>query len=410
LETVSLKAIEIVKGVYWVGAIDWNIRDYHGYTLPGTTYNAYLIVGDKIALIDSAYTGFDQQIIERVRSVVDPKKIDYLIANHVEKDHSGTLPALTKMLPGVPIYCTANGKTGFSKYYDAKDWNFHIVKSGDTLSLGKGKTLAFLEAPLLHWPDSMFTYLAEEKILFPNDAFGQHIASSQRFDDQLGKEESLKHAQKFFANLIIPLAPRVLKKLEEVGSIKIEIKMIAPSHGVIWRSYVGDIVGSYVNWSNGVARDKVTIVYDTMHGSTDAMAKAFAEGIMDEGVEVKVCILKDGKSEGTHRSNIVPDMLDSKAILVGSPTLQNQMYPTVADFLSYLKGLDPGKLTHKKLGFAFGSHGGHGGTIKLITADLKAAGIEVINDGFEVYYKPDMTEIERCTEMGREIARRVKSL
>jgi hypothetical protein len=405
-----MKAVEITKGVYWVGAIDWNIRDYHGYTLPGTTYNAYLIVGDKIALIDNAYPGFDNQIIERVRSVVDPMRIDYLIANHVEKDHSGTLPALTNLLPGVPVYCTANGEQGFSKHYDTTNWNFKIVKSGDTLSLGKGKTLAFLEAPLLHWPDSMFTYLAEEEILFPNDAFGQHIASSQRFDDELGREESLKHAQKFFANLIIPLAPRVLKKLDEVGKLGIEIRMIAPSHGVIWRSYVGDIVNSYLNWSNGASKEKVTIVYDTMHGSTDSMAKAIAEGIMDEGVEVKVCILKDGKAEGTHRSNIVPDVLDSKAVLIGSPTLQNQMYPTVADFLCYLKGLEPGKLARKKLGFAFGSHGGRGGAVKLITADMKAAGIDVINEGFEVYYKPDDKELQRCTEMGREIARRVKSL
>ncbi|MDI6896999.1 FprA family A-type flavoprotein [Methanocella conradii] len=405
-----MKAIEITKGVYWVGAIDWNIRDYHGYTLPGTTYNAYLVVGDKIALIDSAYPGFDNQILERIRSVVDPKKIDYLIANHVEKDHSGTLPALTKLLPGAPVYCTANARQGFSKHYDTTDWNFRIVKSGDTLSLGRDRTLTFLEAPLLHWPDSMFTYLVEEKILFPNDAFGQHIASSQRFDDQLGKEETLRHAQKFFANLIIPLAPRVLKKLEEAGRLGIDIKMIAPSHGVIWRSYAADIVNAYVNWCKGVSKDKVTIVYDSMHGSTDAMAKAFAEGIMDEGVEVKVYVLKDGKAEGTHRSNIVPDILDSRAVLIGSPTLQNQMYPTVADFLSYLKGLEPGKLAQKKIGFAFGSHGGKGGAIKLVAADMRAAGIDVINEGFEVYYRPDEKELQRCAEMGRELARRVKSL
>jgi flavorubredoxin len=405
-----MKAVEITRDVYWVGAIDWNIRDYHGYTLPGTTYNAYLVVGDEIALIDGAYPGFDNQIIERIRSVVDPTKIGCLIANHVEKDHSGTLPTLTKLLPGVPVYCTATGEQGLSRHYDTTDWNFEHVKSGDTLSLGEGKTFTFLEAPLLHWPDSMFTYLVEDKILFPNDAFGQHIAASQRFDDELGTEESLKHAQKFFANLIIPLAPRVLKKLDEVTKLGIEIEMIAPSHGVIWRSHVGDIVTSYVNWSNGVSKDKVTVVYDTMHGSTGAMANAIAEGIMEEGVEVKVCILKDGKAEGTHRSNIMLDVLDSKAVAIGSPTLQNQMYPTVADFMSYLKGLEPGKLVRKKLGFTFGSHGGKGGAIRLITADMKAAGIDVVNEGFEVQYKPDENELQRCTEMGRDLARRVKSL
>lgn len=405
-----MKAVEITNGVYWVGAIDWNLRDYHGYTLPGTTYNAYLIVGEKIALIDNTYPGHEKQMMERIKSIVDPAKIDFIIMNHVEKDHSGALPMLARMLPNAPIYCTENAVKGFGKHYDTNGWNFKTVKSLDTLSLGNNKTLVFVEAPMLHWPDSMFTYLAEEKILFPNDAFGQHIACSERFDDQLGKEESLKHAQKFFANLIVPLAPRVIKKLEEVNSLKVEINMIAPSHGVIWRSYVGDLVGSYVSWCMGNSRDKVTIVYDTMHGSTDIMAKMLAEGIMAEGVEVKVHMLKDGKHEGTHRSNVVTDVLDSKAVLVGSPTLQNQMYPTVADFLCYLKGVEPGKLAKKKIGMAFGSHGGHGGTIKLINEDLKAAGIEVINDGYEVYYKPDEAEQKKCFEMGREIGRRVKAM
>lgn len=404
-----MKAIEISNGVYWVGAIDWNLRDYHGYTLPGTTYNAYLVMGERTALIDNTYPGFEKQMLERIKSVIDPEKIDYIIANHIEKDHSGALPMLTKLLPGVPIYCTAVGKSGFSKYYDTKDWNFNTVRSGDKLDLG-GKTLVFMEAPMLHWPDSMFTYLAEEKILFPNDAFGQHIASSVRFDDELGKEESLQHAKKFFANLIIPLAPKVLKKLDEVTRLGIDIKMIAPSHGIIWRSYVGDILNSYISWSQGVSKNKVTIVYDTMHGSTGAMAMALAEGIMDEGVEVKMCLLKDGKAEGTHRSNIVPEILDSKAVLVGSPTLQDEVYPTVADFLSYLKGLRPGRLTNKKIGFAFGSHGGKGGAIKIITADLKTSGIDVINDGYEVYYKPDDNEVDKCYNMGRDIAKRVKGL
>jgi flavorubredoxin len=404
-----MKAVEIVKGVYWVGAIDWNIRDYHGYTLPGTTYNAYLVVGDKIALIDSAYPGFDEQIIERIRSVVDPERIDYVIGNHVELDHSGTLPTLTKMLPGVPIYCTAKGKAGFLRHYDAKDWNFKVVKSGETLDLG-GKTLAFLEAPLLHWPDSMFTYLVEEKILFPNDAFGQHIASSERFDDELGRDESLKHAQKFFGNLIVPLAPRVLKKLDEVGSLGLDVNMIAPSHGVIWRSYAGDILNAYIRWSKGESKNKVTIVYDTMHGSTDAMAQAMAEGLIEEGVEVKVCLLKDGKHEGTHRSNIMAEVLDSKALIVGSPNLQGQLYPTVSDFLSYLKGLKPGRLGQRKLGFAFGSHGGSMSAIKAITSDLRAAGIDVINDGFGVNYRPDAREIEHCQEMGRELAMKIKKM
>jgi coenzyme F420H2 oxidase len=405
-----MKATKLADGVYWVGAIDWNLRDYHGYTLPGTTYNAYLVVGkNKTALIDNTYPGHEYQMMERIKDIIDPKKIDVIVMNHVEKDHSGALPGLAKLLPGVPIYCTEAAVHGFKKHYDTTGWNFRTVKSLEKVDLG-GKTLVFVEAPLLHWPDSMFTYLAEDKILFPNDAFGQHIAGCERFDDELGKEESLAHAKKFFANLIVPLAPKVLKKLDEVTKLGIPIAMVAPSHGVIWRSYAADMLGAYVNWCKGVSKNKVTIVYDTMHHSTDLMAQTLAEGIMSEGVAVKVCILKDGKFEGNHRSNVVTEILDSKAVLIGSPTLQDEVYPTVADFLSYLHGVRPGRLAAKKIGFAFGSHGGMGGAIKIITEGMKKAGIETISDGYELLYKPDAGELKKCYELGQDVARRVKAM
>jgi flavorubredoxin len=405
-----MKATQLAEGVYWVGAIDWNLRDYHGYTLPGTTYNAYLVVGkNKTALIDNTYPGHEYQMMERIKDIIDPKKIDIIVMNHVEKDHSGALPGLAKLLPGVPIYCTEAAVHGFKKHYDTEGWNFKPVKSLDKIDLG-GKTLVFVEAPLLHWPDSMFTYLAEDKILFPNDAFGQHIAGCERFDDELGKEASLEHAKKFFANLIVPLAPKVLKKLDEVTKLGIPIAMVAPSHGVIWRTYVGDMLGAYVNWCKGISKNKVTIVYDTMHHSTDMMAQTLAEGIMAEGVAVKVCILRDGKFEGNHRSNIVTEILDSKAVLIGSPTLQDEVYPTVADFLSYLHGVRPGRLAAKKIGFAFGSHGGQGGAIRIITEGLRKAGIEPVNEGYELLYKPDAAEMKKCYELGQDIARRVKAM
>lgn len=405
-----MKAIELAQGVYWVGAIDWNLRDYHGYTLPGTTYNAYLVVGEeKTALIDTCYPGFEEQVLGRVASVVDPKTIDLIVANHIEVDHSGGLPKIAKMLPGVPIYCTKVAVQGLARHYDTKDWNLQVVKTGETLDLGQ-KTFVFLEAPMLHWPDSMFTYLAEEEILFPNDAFGQHVASSERFDDEIGKDVALAHAKKFFANLIIPLAPKVLKKLGEVGDLGIGIRMIAPSHGIIWRTHAADIVTAYVEWSKGVSKDKVTIVYDTMHGATDMMAKALADGAMDGGLEVKVCLLKDGRYEGCHRSDIVAEMLDSKALLVGSPTLGDEMLPTVAGFLSYLRGLRPGRLTQKKIGFAFGSHGGHGGAVDQITDDLKTAGIEVVEGGMEIYFRPDSNEREACYQAGLALADQVKQM
>lgn len=405
-----MKAIELAQGVYWVGAIDWNLRDYHGYTLPGTTYNAYLVVGEeKTALIDTCYPGFEEQVLGRVASVVDPKTIDLIVANHIEVDHSGGLPKIAKMLPGVPIYCTKVAVQGLARHYDTKDWNLQVVKTGETLDLGQ-KTFVFLEAPMLHWPDSMFTYLAEEEILFPNDAFGQHVASSERFDDEIGKDVALAHAKKFFANLIIPLAPKVLKKLGEVGDLGIGIRMIAPSHGIIWRTHAADIVTAYVEWSKGVSKDKVTIVYDTMHGATDMMAKALADGAMDGGLEVKVCLLKDGRYEGCHRSDIVAEMLDSKALLVGSPTLGDEMLPTVAGFLSYLRGLRPGRLTQKKIGFAFGSHGGHGGAVDQIADDLKTAGIEVVEGGMEIYFRPDSNEREACYQAGLALADQVKQM
>jgi len=405
---IEMMATELAPGVHWVGAIDWNLREYHGYTLPGTTYNAYLVRGEKTALIDGAYHGFEGEVLGRVGSVCDPGTIDYIVVNHIEMDHSGTLPALVKRLPDTPIYCTERARAGLARHYDTSGWKIRVVRSGDTLDLG-GKTLVFLEAPMLHWPDSMFTYLAEDAILFPNDAFGQHVASAARFDDELGRDAAMAHAQKFFANLIIPLAPKVLKKLDEVGGLGIDIRMIAPSHGIIWRSYAGDILKAYTDWSRGVAKDKVTIVYDTMHGSTTMMAKAIAEGVMAEGADVRVCLLADGRYEGTHRSDVVTEVLDSKAILVGSPTLQDEVLPTVAGFLSYLRGLSPGRLGAKKIGCAFGSHGGMGGAVARAEDALKAAGIEVIDGGFQVNYRPDGDELARAYDLGRRVAQEIRA-
>ncbi len=403
-----MMATELAPGVHWVGAIDWNLREYHGYTLPGTTYNAYLGRGEKTALIDGAYAGFEGEVLGRIGSVCEPAAIDCIVVNHIEMDHSGSLPAFVRQMPGIPIYCTERAKAGLARHYDTNGWNIRVVKSGDTLDLG-GKTLVFLEAPMLHWPDSMFTYLAEDAILFPNAAFGQHVASAARFDDELGRDAALAHAQKFFANLIVPLAPKVLKKLDEVGGLGIDIRMIAPSHGVIWRSHAGEILKAYTDWSRGVAKDKVTIVYDTMHGSPTMMAKAIAEGVMAGGADVRVCLLADGRYEGTHRSDVVTEVLDSKAVLIGSPTLQDEVLPTVAGFLSYLRGLRPGRLGTKKIGCAFGSHGGLGGAVAQAEEARQAAGSEVIDGGFQVNYRPDGDELARAYELGQRVAREIRS-
>jgi flavorubredoxin len=244
----------------------------------------------------------------------------------------------------------------------------------------------------------MFTYLVEEQLLFSNDAFGQHIASSSRFDDELGLDEAMGHAQKFYANLLVPLAPKVRKKLDEVAALGLEIRTIAPSHGVIWRSNAGAILEAYANWSGGLSKDKVTIVFDTMHGSTAALANALAEGVMDEGYEVKVHRLG-----ATHRSDIVIDVLDSKAVLVGSPTIADTLYPSLGDFLAYLSGLQPGRLGEKKRGFAFGSHGGRGGAVHEVSEWMRKAGIDVVDDGIEVTFRPTKEDLAACVERGRSL-------
>ena len=404
-----LQAVKIKEGVYWVGAIDWNIRDYHGYTLPGTTYNAYLVLGEKVALIDGTYPGHEWQMIERIESVIPLEKIDYIVANHIEIDHSGSLPMLAKKLPNVPIYMTEIAKKGFARHYDTEGWNIHTIKNLENLELG-GKTLTFLEAPFLHWPDSMFTYLGEDKVLFPNDAFGQHIASSARFDDELGIDVALEHAAKFVANLIVPLSPKVLKKLGEVTELGVPIEMIAPSHGIIWRSHAADIINAYVNWAKGVSKNKITIVYDTMHYSTGTAAQYIAEGAISEGVEVKFDLLKDGRYEGVHRSDVVRDILDSKAVIVGSPTLEDYPLPTVAGFLYYLAGIRPGKQEQKKIGFAFGSNGGKGGAPKVITELMQKAGIEIWHEPVEFTYRPQADDKEKFFKLGQEIAKAVKQM
>ncbi len=401
-----MMATQLAPGVHWVGAIDWKLREYRGCTLPGTTCNAYLIQGEKTALIDGAYAGFDEQILGRAASACDPGAIDCIVINHVALDHSGRLPALIRNLPGIPIYCTEWAKSELARRCDAGDRDIRAVRTGDTLDLG-GKTLTFIEAPVFHWPDLMFTYLEEDAILFSNNVFGQHVASTARFDDQLGRDEAFAHAQKFFANLVAPHAPRILKKLDEIRKPGIEIRMIAPGHGIIWRSYAGDILRAYTDWSRGASKDKVTIVYDTRYGSTTLLAQAIAEGVRAEGADVRVCLLRDGRWEGTHWSDVATEVLDSKAVLIGSPAFQNKPLPMVGGFLSYLRGLALGRLEAKKIGCAFGSHGGMGGAVARAESALEAAGIEVIDGGFHVNYRPDAGELVQAYELGQRVVREI---
>ena len=389
-------AVELAGGVYWVGAIDWNVRNFHGYsTRLGTTYNAYLVVDDKIALIDTVKAPFYEEMLRRVKEILDPGDIDYVISNHVEMDHSGSLPMMMEEAAKAELITTEKfGESGLKDTFHA-DWECTPVKKGDELDLGKRK-LVFIPTPMLHWPDSMATYLAGENLLFSMDAFGQHIATSQRFDEELGLDVIMPEAAKYYANILMPFGDLILKALDSLSEFKIE--MIAPSHGVIWRSHVSEIVDAYAAWGRGDTRKKVVVIYDTMWGSTERMAQALVEGITSAGAEVKLFNLSK-----TDRSDVIKDVQDARALLIGSPTLNNGMFPTVADFLCYLKGLKP----KGKVGAAFGSHGWAGGAVKQIEEELAKAGVEVIKSDLAVKFVPDEDAIKKCVDFARNVASRL---
>ena len=390
--------IELAPGVHWVGVVDWNLRDFHGYTTPrGGTYNAYLIVDEKIALVDTVKHGFAGEMIERIKEIVNPAKIDYVVSNHVEMDHSGSLPDIMEIASGAELICTEKGKEGLQRHYRG-NWNFRTVKTGDELKLGK-KTLAFITAPMLHWPDSMFSYLKEDKILLSNDGFGQHLASSFRFDENvcslLGYEcdTVMDEAAKYYANILMPFGGIILKKLEEVQKLGIEIKMIAPAHGMIWTD-PGKIIDAYIRWSKGESKKKVLIIYDTMWNSTEIMAKEVLRGVSDSGIEVALFHLRRNDW-----SEIVKDVLEARAILIGSPTLNNGMFPTVGGFLTYLMGLRP----KNKIWATFGSYGWAGGAMKAVNEKLKSAGFEPV-ESLEANFRPDGQDLEKCYALGQKVA------
>lgn len=395
-----MKPIEIKKGIYWVGAIDWNVRGFHGHTYNtsrGTTYNAYLIVDEKIALVDTVYGPFAGELIERIKNIIPPEKIEYVISNHVETDHSGAMPAVMKLCPKAKVFGTAKCKEGlYRNYYE--NWDFQIVKTGDTLKLGK-RTLTFIEAPMIHWPDSMFTYCREEELLLPNDGFGQHIATSQRFDDEVDHCGLMDEAKKYYANILWPLGGLILKKLEEVTKMGVPITMIAPSHGIIWRKDPGKIINSYVSWAKNETKNKVVIVYETMWNSTEKMAKKMMEGMVDSGVDVKFYNVAE-----SDRTAVIGEMLDARGFLVGSSTHGNDMLPNIAGFLELLKDLKP----KGRAVAAFGSYGWAGGATASIEKVLKDAGAQVTMPSISCKFVPDTSEMVKCYEFGKDFAKTIR--
>jgi len=396
-----LPPVKVLENIFWVGAVDWNIRHFHGFTYSthrGTTYNTYLIIDKKVALVDTVAHPFANEMIERISEVIDPSKIDYIIANHVESDHSGSIREILKLAPNAKVIGTANCQKGLEKHYFG-NWNFQVVKTGDTLSLGD-RTLTFLEAPMLHWPDSMFTYIEKDALLLPNDGFGQHLATSKRFDDEVDQDMLMWEAAKYYANILWPYSTLVTRKIEEVQKLGLKINMIAPSHGVIWRSDPMKIVKAYFRWASGEAEKKILIVYDTMWKSTEKMAKAMLEGIRSEGVEAKLYRLPFSDS-----GDIIGELLEAKGLLVGSSTINNGVLPTVAPFLREMEGLRP----RNKLAAAFGSYGWGGGATATIEKALKASGMKLSAPALTVNWVPDKAELQKCFEYGREFAEKVKA-
>ncbi len=394
--------VEVKKDIYWVGAIDWNIRDFHGYsTKRGSTYNAYLVVDEKITLFDVVKRPFASDLVHHLIKVLgDPQKVDYIVVNHVEMDHSGGLPELIERIRPEKVFCSPMGYRGLIEHFHdkAKDWPLVEVKTGDRLSLGR-RTVQFLETRMIHWPDSMVSYLPEDKILISQDAFGQHYATSGRFDDEVDFSKLMQESAKYYANIVLPFSPQVQKLLQTVEEMGLEIEMILPDHGVIWRSRLKDILEAYRRWSSYEARALAVVCYATMWQSTEKMALAIADGLMAEGVEVKVM-----NAGIDHRSDIMTQLLEAKGLVVGSSTLNNNMLPQMADILTYIKGLRP----RQKIAAAFGSYGWSGEAVKHMNKYLEDMKAKLVHQGLRVKFVPTHEQLKECRELGIQIAKAIK--
>jgi flavorubredoxin len=394
----ALSAVKLTDTVYWVGAIDWNVRDFHGYaTSGGTTYNAYLVLADKVTLIDTVKSPFRDELVARISSVIDPKKIDYIVSNHAEMDHSGSLSDIAAAVGPEKVFASPMGAKALDDHFRPA-FEITPVKDGDEISLGN-RTVTFLETRMLHWPDSMVSYLKEERLLFSQDAFGMHLASSERFDDELDDYLLEHEAAKYYANILLPFSHLILKLFERLSGLGLEFETIAPDHGPIWRKKGGRILELYGKWAKQERTNRAVVVYDTMWGSTGKMAASIADGLTGGGASVKVLKLR-----AAHRSDIATELLDAGALIVGSPTINNNIFPTIADLLVYLKGLKPKGL----IGAAFGSYGWSGESVKQIEELLRGMNVDLIAEGLKTRYVPDDNALASCRELGETIASRLR--
>jgi len=391
--------MKIKNNVQWMGKIDWELRKFHGNeysTHRGSTYNSYLIKEEKNVLIDTVWIPYAKEFVQKLRKSIKLSDIDYIIANHAEIDHSGALPEIMKQIPETPIYCTANGIKSIKGHYH-QDWNFIPVKTGDSLDVGNGKKLIFVEMKMLHWPDSMACYLTHDNILFSNDAFGQHYASEYIFNDLVDQNELFAECLKYYANILTPFSPLVRKKIDEILELKIPIDIIATSHGVIWRKNPTEIIKKYIEWSEAYQENQITIIYDTMWGGTRKMAEAIGEGIKKTDNVVNLKLFNASK---TDKNDIITEVFKSKLILIGSPTINRGILTSIAGLLEEIKGLG----FKNKKAVAFGSYGWGGESIKIIAKLMEESGFEIIDDGIKALWNPNDDAINQCVELGGRIA------
>jgi anaerobic nitric oxide reductase flavorubredoxin len=390
--------VHVKENVYWVGKTDWELRKFHGdeySTNKGSTYNSYLIKEEKTVLIDTVWAPFAKEYVKNLESEIDLKDIDYVIANHSEIDHAGALTELLKKIPDVPLYCTANGAKALKGQFH-QDWNFQIVKTGDTLDLGS-KKLVFVEAPMLHWPDTMFCYLTEDNILFSNDAFGQHYASEHMFNDLVDQNELFVECLKYYANILTPFSSLVTKKIEEFLSLKLPLDIICNSHGVIWRDNPVQIVEKYLAWADNYAENQITIVYDTMWNGTRKMAESIARGIHSKDPAVNVKLYNSAK---TDKNDIIAEIFKSKTVVFGSPTVNKGILTSLAAILEEIKGL---RFKDKKAA-AFGTYGWSGESVKILEGKLEESGFQVAGSSLKALWNPDEDAVKECFTFGEKIA------
>jgi len=394
-------AVTIKPGITWVGKVDWELRNFHGEeysTHKGSSYNSYLIEEEKTVLIDTVWMPFAREFVDNLEQIIELKKIDLIVINHGEIDHSGALPELMKRIPQTPIYCTANAVKSLKGQYH-EEWDFHVVKTGDKINLGT-KELIFIEMPMLHWPDSMLCYLTGDNMVFSNDAFGQHYASEQLYNDLVDQGELAAECIKYYANILNPFSKLVAKKINDIVALQLPIDMICPSHGIIWRDKPLQIVEKYLQWAADYQENQITIIYDTMWNGTRRMAEEIAAGIRSADPAVVVKILNSAR---TDKNDIITEVFKSKAIIVGSPTVNKGILSSLAGLLEEIKGLG---FKNKKAA-AFGAYGWGGESVKIINSILAESGFNVLNDGIRALWFPDDDALADCRKFGAAIVEKL---